>query len=195
MAIIYATCHLIGMSSACANPFLYGWFNGNFRSEFNKILGTPLRLLNCRNNYESHLPQSHQAAEVAGSLSSAAIRSPTAALPEQICPAHPSEYHSSIEMVEGSANKDVCSLGQPTMQGKADCINKVDYRTSEAPISPIIRQIRTDYDTVEVMITNSMISSQLRLDVEMVDVEEPSISTNNISLALTRKEESMETFL
>jgi len=145
MTIIYAASHLFGMSSACANPFLYGWFNGNFRSEFTKILGTPLRLC--------------------------------------------------IEMVEGSANKDVCSLGQPTMQGKADCINKVDYRTSEAPISPIIRQIRTDYDTGEVMITNPTFSSQLRLDVEMVDAEEPSTSTNNIPLALIRKEESMETFL
>jgi hypothetical protein len=26
------------MSSACANPFLYGWFNENFRSEFTLIL-------------------------------------------------------------------------------------------------------------------------------------------------------------
>jgi len=43
MAIIYATCHLIGMSSACANPFLYGWFNDNFRGEFVCILMTPFR--------------------------------------------------------------------------------------------------------------------------------------------------------
>lgn len=25
------------MNQACANPFLYGWFNDNFRSEFNEI--------------------------------------------------------------------------------------------------------------------------------------------------------------
>ena len=42
MTIIYAACHLFGMSSACANPFLYGWFNGNFRNEFTKILRAPL---------------------------------------------------------------------------------------------------------------------------------------------------------
>jgi len=41
--IIYATCHLIGMSSACANPFLYGWFNDNFRSEFVCIFMTPFQ--------------------------------------------------------------------------------------------------------------------------------------------------------
>jgi len=32
------------MSSACANPFLYGWFNENFRGEFKLILAAPCRL-------------------------------------------------------------------------------------------------------------------------------------------------------
>ncbi|XP_055904470.1 neuropeptide F receptor isoform X4 [Eupeodes corollae] len=27
----YAFCHMIGMSSACSNPLLYGWLNDNFR--------------------------------------------------------------------------------------------------------------------------------------------------------------------
>ena len=45
MNIIYATCHLFGMSSACANPFLYGWFNENFRGEFKLIFAAPYRLL------------------------------------------------------------------------------------------------------------------------------------------------------
>lgn len=36
--IIYAACHLFGMSSACSNPLLYGWLNDNFRKEFNEIL-------------------------------------------------------------------------------------------------------------------------------------------------------------
>ncbi len=49
MVIIYATCHLIGMSSACANPFLYGWFNDNFRTEFICIIITPFQLC-CKNN-------------------------------------------------------------------------------------------------------------------------------------------------
>ena len=32
--IIFAICHMIGMSSACSNPLLYGWLNDNFRKEF-----------------------------------------------------------------------------------------------------------------------------------------------------------------
>ncbi len=45
MLIIYAACHLFGMLSACANPFLYGWFNENFRNEFKLIFAAPSRLL------------------------------------------------------------------------------------------------------------------------------------------------------
>ncbi|XP_076066964.1 neuropeptide F receptor-like [Oratosquilla oratoria] len=37
MVIIYAVCHMIGMSSACSNPLLYGWLNDNFRKEFHEI--------------------------------------------------------------------------------------------------------------------------------------------------------------
>jgi len=33
------------MSSACANPFLYGWLNENFRNEFKLIFSAPSRLL------------------------------------------------------------------------------------------------------------------------------------------------------
>jgi len=33
------------MSSACANPFLYGWFNENFRGEFKLVFAAPYRLL------------------------------------------------------------------------------------------------------------------------------------------------------
>ncbi|XP_070507775.1 neuropeptide F receptor [Chironomus tepperi] len=36
--IIYAACHMVGMSSACSNPLLYGWLNSNFKKEFNEIL-------------------------------------------------------------------------------------------------------------------------------------------------------------
>ena len=45
MNIICATCHLFGMSSACANPFLYGWFNENFRGEFKLIFAALYNLL------------------------------------------------------------------------------------------------------------------------------------------------------
>ncbi|BFF92960.1 neuropeptide F receptor [Drosophila madeirensis] len=31
MLVMYAICHMIGMSSACSNPLLYGWLNDNFR--------------------------------------------------------------------------------------------------------------------------------------------------------------------
>ncbi len=43
MLIIYAVCHVLGMSSACANPWLYGWYNDNFRNEFRDIVGPFLR--------------------------------------------------------------------------------------------------------------------------------------------------------
>ncbi|XP_071170601.1 neuropeptide F receptor-like [Mytilus edulis] len=36
--LIYAICLLIAMSSACANPVLYGWFNLNFRDAFTNSL-------------------------------------------------------------------------------------------------------------------------------------------------------------
>ncbi|XP_037091343.1 neuropeptide F receptor-like [Pollicipes pollicipes] len=37
MRIAFAVCHMIGMSSACSNPILYGWLNDNFRKEFHEI--------------------------------------------------------------------------------------------------------------------------------------------------------------
>jgi neuropeptide Y receptor len=40
MMIWYAMCHMIGMSSACSNPLLYGWLNENFRKEFKEILAS-----------------------------------------------------------------------------------------------------------------------------------------------------------
>lgn len=36
--IVYAFCHMCGMSSACSNPLLYGWLNDNFRKEFQQLL-------------------------------------------------------------------------------------------------------------------------------------------------------------
>ncbi|CAH0554945.1 unnamed protein product [Brassicogethes aeneus] len=38
--ICYAICHMIGMSSACSNPILYGCLNENFWKEFQEILCT-----------------------------------------------------------------------------------------------------------------------------------------------------------
>ncbi|CAG2174670.1 unnamed protein product [Oppiella nova] len=35
--IVFAICHMAGMSSACSNPLLYGWLNYNFRNEFKEL--------------------------------------------------------------------------------------------------------------------------------------------------------------
>ncbi|XP_037794763.1 neuropeptide F receptor-like [Penaeus monodon] len=39
LLIVYAVCHMMGMSSACSNPLMYGWLNDNFRKEFLEIFG------------------------------------------------------------------------------------------------------------------------------------------------------------
>ncbi|KFM78023.1 Neuropeptide Y receptor type 6, partial [Stegodyphus mimosarum] len=38
--IVFACCHMAGMSSACSNPLLYGWLNENFRKEFKEIFAS-----------------------------------------------------------------------------------------------------------------------------------------------------------
>ncbi|VEN55268.1 unnamed protein product, partial [Callosobruchus maculatus] len=38
MIVCYAVCHMMGMSSACSNPVLYGCLNENFWKEFKEIL-------------------------------------------------------------------------------------------------------------------------------------------------------------
>ncbi len=50
MLIIYTACHLFGMPSACANPFLYGWFNSNsyFFSSFPDIVSCNAAVDGCR---------------------------------------------------------------------------------------------------------------------------------------------------
>jgi len=36
--LIFPVCHLLVLCSACTNPVLYGWLNGNFRKEFQAVL-------------------------------------------------------------------------------------------------------------------------------------------------------------
>ena len=36
-SLVFALCHMIGMSSACINPLLYGWLNDNFQKEFKEL--------------------------------------------------------------------------------------------------------------------------------------------------------------
>lgn len=38
LMVVYAVCHMMGMSSACSNPVLYGCLNENFWKEFTDIL-------------------------------------------------------------------------------------------------------------------------------------------------------------
>ncbi|XP_069178257.1 neuropeptide F receptor-like [Procambarus clarkii] len=40
--VVYAVCHMMGMSSACSNPLVYGWLNDNFRKEFLEIFSVVL---------------------------------------------------------------------------------------------------------------------------------------------------------
>ena len=37
-SLVFPICHLLVLSSACANPVLYGWLNDNFRREFMAVL-------------------------------------------------------------------------------------------------------------------------------------------------------------
>ena len=38
MMLTFMICHMIGVSSACTNPILYGFLNTNFIKEFYKIV-------------------------------------------------------------------------------------------------------------------------------------------------------------
>ena len=38
MLCVFISCHLLGMSSACLNPILYGYLNEAFRQEFYKLI-------------------------------------------------------------------------------------------------------------------------------------------------------------
>ena len=39
--LVFSVCHLLVLSSACANPVIYGWLNENFRREFVNVLCSP----------------------------------------------------------------------------------------------------------------------------------------------------------
>ncbi|VEL36810.1 unnamed protein product, partial [Protopolystoma xenopodis] len=57
--LIFFVCHLLAMSSAVYNPFLYAWMNENFRKEFRRILPCLFRHLR---------PASHTSVQLAGTL-------------------------------------------------------------------------------------------------------------------------------
>ncbi len=35
--MVYGICNILGLSNACTNPVLYGYFNENFRKEYKSI--------------------------------------------------------------------------------------------------------------------------------------------------------------
>ena len=57
MLIIYAVCHLCGMSSACVNPLLYGWLNVKLRQEIVLLI----RCCSPANQQLDHAPPSNRA--------------------------------------------------------------------------------------------------------------------------------------
>jgi len=120
MTIIYATCHLIGMSSACANPFLYGWFNSNFRSEFVCIFMTPSRSCFGNNNACRFCFCQPQAISVTEPSSNAINRSPI--IPSVVIEAREisgnNHQSAKIDVVEenNSAVISTTILGQPVME-------------------------------------------------------------------------------
>ena len=61
MLITYAVCHMIGMSSACANPVLYGWLNENFRAVFRDIFSPVLKY--CCKEQQSRTPAARQTSD------------------------------------------------------------------------------------------------------------------------------------
>ncbi|XP_076363829.1 neuropeptide F receptor-like [Tachypleus tridentatus] len=50
--IVFACCHMIGMSSACSNPLLYGWLNDNFRKEFKEIFSSSCSCSKTQSNWK-----------------------------------------------------------------------------------------------------------------------------------------------
>ncbi|KAK6182596.1 hypothetical protein SNE40_010245 [Patella caerulea] len=45
---------IFAMSSACVNPFLYGWLNDNFRKEFGRLLGSGLKKIQMNGTYAEY---------------------------------------------------------------------------------------------------------------------------------------------
>jgi len=120
MAIIYATCHLIGMSSACANPFLYGWFNSTFRSEFVCIFRTHFRFCFGNNNAGRFCSCQPRAISVTEPSSNAINRSPI--IPSVVIEARGmignSVQSATIDMIQANSSAVVSALtlGQPVIE-------------------------------------------------------------------------------
>jgi len=140
VVIIYATCHLIGMSSACANPFLYGWFNSNFRSEFICIFMTPSRLI-FGNDNECFCCSLHMFGTETSS--SNAIRSvvPSPEIDDVIQRIESHQHRqTTIDIAEGIDGSTTCALGQPT-ESKVENVSISDEASKVAKFSKTIALI------------------------------------------------------
>jgi len=139
MAIIYATCHLFGMSSACANPFLYGWFNDNFRTEFICIFMTPFQ--SCFGNNDTVCFCSCQAMSEIEPSSNAFIQ----------CPIIPSDV---IETRNGIIENNHQSATNDKVEGTSDAvISALNFSQSERVSSKIDSFTMTTAVTMEEVVS------------------------------------------
>ena len=66
MITIYCATHLIGMSSTCTNPILYGFFNDNIRREFEFLLNfikTNFQCIHSQNTTQNSAAKSNTAGQ------------------------------------------------------------------------------------------------------------------------------------
>jgi len=169
MTIIYATCHLIGMSSACANPFLYGWFNSNFRSEFICIYMTPFRLCFCCPLHMFGTDTS----------SSNAIRS-VVPIPDidyvRQRIENPEHHQSTIDIVARSESSVACALGQPG-EPKVENVFILDEASMVVRFSKTTALIGPDVEEVIINPVHSSIDDSVTVAVDQkqssVSLEKP----------------------
>ncbi|KAK3093886.1 hypothetical protein FSP39_021468 [Pinctada imbricata] len=55
---------IVAMSSACINPFFYGWLNDNFRKELGKLVGRNMKKLRLRNTGYTYTVTNHNEHEI-----------------------------------------------------------------------------------------------------------------------------------
>lgn len=144
LVIIYAVCHLFGMSSACANPVLYGWFNDNFRSEFTKILSAPFRRL-CYCFYKT-----------GSSISSAPAQSSSSATFSPEVDGYPAVQQQGIELRHQSTI-------DMTVEGNND-----EWAEPSSGNDNDKSRVTTTNETDE-MITRIPLNQSSLVDVELVD--------------------------
>ena len=107
--IVFAVCHLIGCSSACSNPMLYGYLNENFRKELRQVyahrlhgLVRLLRRLCGSMRHTSYLASTPTS--TIGSSSSANSSAPSESSSERSGCEHDEELATSLSLSSGRNN-------------------------------------------------------------------------------------------